>query len=452
MTNRVLIVDDDQALCETLEAGLLRRDLAVTWRTSADEALALLDHGDFDVVVTDLHMGQLDGIAFCERVVARRPDIPVVVLTAFGSFDTAVAAIRAGAYDFISKPVQLDVLGIALRRAAQHKALREEVKRLRSAVSASPASELIGTSSAMRAVQDVIARVADSDASVLITGESGTGKEVVARALHTTSRRQEGPFVAINCAAMPEPLLESELFGHARGAFTDAKEARVGLFARASRGTIFLDEIGDMPLGLQPKLLRVLQERTVRPLGSTNEVPIDVRVVAATNRDLESAIEERRFREDLYFRLNVIHIELPPLRARAGDILLLTAHLLNKTAEREKKSIVGVSPAAAEKLVAYSWPGNVRELQNCIEHAVALARYDQITPEDLPDKIRSYKSSHVLVAADDPSELVPMEEVERRYILRVLEAVGGNKTAAARVLGIERKTLYRKLERYGHTD
>jgi two-component system, NtrC family, response regulator AtoC len=450
MTNRVLIVDDDQALCETLEAGLVRRELEVTWRTSGDQALALLDEGDFDVIVTDLRMGQLDGIAFCERVVERRPDIPVIVLTAFGSFDTAVAAIRAGAYDFISKPVQIDVLGIALRRAAQHKALREEVKRLRSAATALPSSELLGTSSAMRAVKDVIARVADSDASVLITGESGTGKEVVARLLHASSRRHDHPFVAINCAAMPEALLESELFGHARGAFTDAKEAHVGLFARASRGTLFLDEIGDMPLGLQPKLLRVLQERTVRPLGATNEIPVDVRVVAATNRDLESAVEERRFREDLYFRLNVIHVALPPLRARAGDILLLTQHLLQKTAGREKKNILGVSPAAAEKLVAYSWPGNVRELQNCIEHAVALARYDQITPEDLPEKIRSYKSSHVLVASDDPSELVPMEEVERRYILRVLEAVGGNKTAAARVLGIERKTLYRKLERYGH--
>jgi DNA-binding NtrC family response regulator len=451
MTNRVLIVDDDQALCETLEAGLVRRELAVTWRTSGDDGLALLDQGDFDVVVTDLNMGQLDGIAFCERVVARRPDIPVVVLTAFGTFDTAVAAIRAGAYDFISKPVQLDVLGIALRRAAQHKALREEVKRLRSAAGAPHSSELIGTSSAIRGVQDVIARVADSDASVLVTGESGTGKEVVARVLHSSSRRREGPFVAVNCAAMPEHLLESELFGHARGAFTDAKEAHVGLFARASHGSIFLDEIGDMPLGLQPKLLRVLQERTVRPLGANQEVPIDVRVIAATNRDLESAIEERRFREDLFFRLNVIHVELPPLRARGGDVLLLAQHLLQKTADRENKKIVGVSPAAADKLVAYSWPGNVRELQNCIEHAVALARYDQIMPEDLPDKIRSYKSSHVLVAGDDPSELVPMEEVERRYILRVLEAVGGNKTAAARVLGIERKTLYRKLDRYNQT-
>jgi two-component system response regulator HydG len=223
----------------------------------------------------------------------------------------------------------------------------------------------------------------------------------------------------------------------------------VGLFGRATHGTIFLDEIGDMPVGLQPKLLRVLQERTVRPLGSSNEVPIDVRVIAATNRDLESAIEERRFREDLYFRLNVIHIDLPPLRARGGDVLLLAQHLLVKTAEREKKNILGVSPAAAERLVSYAWPGNVRELQNCIEHAVALARYEQITPEDLPEKIRSYKSSHILIAADNPSELVPMEEVERRYILRVLEAVAGNKTAAARILGIERKTLYRKLERYG---
>jgi two-component system response regulator HydG len=452
MTNRVLLVDDDRALCETLEAGLVRRELAVTWCTSGDEALARIDEGDFDVIVTDLHMGQLDGLAFCERVVARRPDVPVVVLTAFGSFDTAVAAIRAGAYDFISKPVQIDVLAIALRRATQHRALRDEVKRLRSAVTGLPTNELIGTSSAIRAVQDRIARVADSDASVLITGESGTGKEVVARLLHTASRRHEGPFVAINCAAMPEPLLESELFGHARGAFTDAKEARVGLFARAARGTLFLDEIGDMPLGLQPKLLRVLQERTVRPLGTSAEIPVDVRVVAATNRDLESAIEERHFREDLYFRLNVIHIELPPLRARGGDILLLAQRFLQKTAEREKKNVVGLSPAAAERLLAYAWPGNVRELQNCIEHAVALARYDQITAEDIPEKIRSYKSSHVLVVSDNPSELVPMEVVERRYILRVLEAAAGNKTAAARILGIERKTLYRKLERYGHTD
>src|SRR5580698_606952 len=272
MTNRVLLVDDDRALCETLEAGLVRRDLSVTWCTSGDEALSLLDQGDFEVIVTDLHMGRLDGIGLCQCVVQRRPDVPVGVLSAFGLFDTAVAAIRAGAYDFISKPVEIDVLAIALRRAAQHKALGEEVKRLRSAAARPPSSDRIGTGSAIRAVQDLISRVADSEASVLITGESGTGKEVVARALHTTSRRHNAPFVAINCAAMPEALLESELFGHARGAFTDAKEARVGLLVRASHGTLFLDEIGDMPLGLQPKLLRVLQERTVRPLGSSHEV------------------------------------------------------------------------------------------------------------------------------------------------------------------------------------
>jgi two-component system response regulator HydG len=248
---------------------------------------------------------------------------------------------------------------------------------------------------------------------------------------------------------MPETLLENELFGHARGAFTDAREARSGLFVQARGGTLFLDEVGDMPLTLQPKILRVLQERTVRPLGSSAEVPVDVRVVAATNRDLEGAIEERRFREDLYFRLNVINVPLPPLRSRAGDVLPLAQHYLSVYASRASKAMKGIAPAAAEKLSAYAWPGNVRELQNCIERAVALARFDEVVVDDLPEKIRSYRSSHVLVAADDPAELVPMEEVERRYVARVLEAVAGNKAAAARILGIERKTLYRKLERWG---
>jgi two-component system response regulator HydG len=248
---------------------------------------------------------------------------------------------------------------------------------------------------------------------------------------------------------MPEALLESELFGHTRGAFTDAKDARPGLFSEARRGTLFLDEIGDMPLGLQPKLLRAIQERTIRPVGASAEVPIDVRFLAASNRDLESAVEDKRFRDDLYFRINVIKIDLPPLRARAGDVLLLAQHFIARLSAREDKKIKGLSPAAAERLLAYNWPGNVRELQNCIERAVALTRYDEIAVDDLPDKIRAYKSSHIVVAADDPSELVPMEEVERRYILRVLDAVAGNKTAAARILGYERKTLYRKLERYG---
>jgi two-component system response regulator HydG len=299
----------------------------------------------------------------------------------------------------------------------------------------------------MQAAYDLIERVAAVDANVLVTGESGTGKEVVARTIHDRSHRRGGPFVAINCAAMPEALLESELFGHTKGAYTDARTAEPGLFSRASRGTIFLDEIGDMPLGLQPKLLRVLQERTIRPVGGRDEVPVDVRVVVATNRDLESAIEDGRFREDLYYRINVVHIPLPPLRARAGDILPLAQHFLSHFAARATKSVAGIAPAAAEKLVAYSWPGNVRELQNCMERAVALTRFDQIGVDDLPDKIRDYRRSHVLVSSDDPSELVPLEEVERRYIGRVMEAVGGNKTAAARILGIERKRLYRMLDR-----
>jgi DNA-binding NtrC family response regulator len=447
---RVLLVDDDLDLCKTLEVGLSRRDFQVSFRTSEREALALLDAEDFDVVLTDLTMKEIGGIELCRAVLERRSDIPVVVLTAFGSFDAAFGAIRAGAYDFISKPVQLDVLAVALGRAASHRALREEVKRLRSEASNHARFEaLLGSSPAMNEVKDRLERIKDSEATVIITGESGTGKEVVARLLHAGSRRHAGPFVGINCAAMPEPLLESELFGHVRGAFTDAKEARPGLFAQAKHGTLFLDEVGDMPLGLQPKLLRVLQERTVRPVGGNSEVPTDVRVVAATNRDLESMVEAKRFREDLYFRLNVIHLPLPPLRARVGDILPLAQRFLTTVATRDRKNITGIAPEAASRLVHYPWPGNVRELQNCIEHGVALARYDLMSVDDLPDKIREYRSSHILLAADNPSELVPMEEVEHRYILRVLEAVQGNKTAAARILGIERKTLYRKLERFG---
>jgi two-component system response regulator HydG len=283
----------------------------------------------------------------------------------------------------------------------------------------------------------------------LITGESGTGKEVVARALHRSGRRKDGPLVAVNCAAMPEPLLESELFGHTKGAFTDARTPRVGLFAQADGGTLFLDEIGDMPIGLQPKLLRALEERKVRPVGSSTEIAVDVRLVCATNRDLETAIEERRFREDLFFRINVIHVELPALRSRGGDVLLLAQHFVREYAARFEKKVGGITPQAAERLQTYAWPGNVRELRNCIERAVALTRYEDLTVDDLPEKIRDYRASHIVVAANDPSELVPLEEVEKRYVLRVLEAVGGNKALAARILKVDRRTLYRKLEVYG---
>jgi two-component system response regulator HydG len=283
---------------------------------------------------------------------------------------------------------------------------------------------------------------------VLVTGESGTGKELAARALHAHGRRRAGPFVAINCAALPEALLESELFGHAKGAFTDAREKRVGLFQQASGGTLFLDEIGEMPLTIQAKVLRALETRQVRPLGAQSEVAFDARIVAATNRDLESEVEEARFREDLLYRLNVIQIEMPSLRARGGDILLLAQAFLERFAAKSGKNVERLSSAVGEKLLAYAWPGNVRELQNCIERAVALARYEEITVEDLPPRIRDYRRSHVLLASDDPSELVSMDEVERRYALRVIEATGGNKNRAARILGWDRKTLYRHLARW----
>ena len=447
--SRVLLVDDDFSLTETLRIGLGRRGFTVGAAGSAAEALAALETDDFDVVVTDLNMKGGTGIDLCTSIAARHRDLPTIVLTAFGNYETAVAAIRAGAYDFISKPVQLDVLGIAIERAAQHRTLHQEVKRLRSAQSDRAAnSDFIGASPALEKVRDLIERVAGSDASVLITGESGSGKEVVARSLHRQSRRGDKPFMAINCAAMPEALLESELFGHARGAFTDARQAHSGLLAEAHGGTVFLDEIGDMPLGLQPKLLRVVQERTVRPLGSTTEVAIDVRFIAATNLDIESAVEERRFREDLFFRLNVIRLELPPLRARPADILPLAQHFMQRFAATAGKQIDAISPAVAERLLTYPWPGNVRELQNCIERGVALARFTELGIDDLPERIRLHKNSDVVVAGSDPSELLRMEEIERRYILHVLNAVQGNKTAAARILGIERKTLYRKLEQF----
>jgi two-component system, NtrC family, response regulator AtoC len=450
VSGRVLIVDDDQNLCEMLTATLGRRGFEAEWALDGQSAFARVRSGDYDVVVADLNMRGMTGIALCERIVAERPDLPVVVITAFGSLDTAIAAIRAGAYDFITKPFDNAAIALALERAVQHRALRREVRRLREEVrSIGRFGDLIGESPAMREVTELLGRIAETDTPVLITGESGTGKEIVARALHARGARAEGPFVPVNCAAIPENLIESELFGHTRGAFTDAKASRQGLFQQAHGGTLFLDEVGEIPIALQAKLLRVLQERRVRAVGSDHETPFDARIIAATNRDLEQAVEDKRFREDLYYRLNVIRVELPPLRARGADVLLLAQHFLDGFARRMNKAVVGISPPAAEKIAAYAWPGNVRELQNCVERAVALTHFDRIAVEDLPDTVRSYRRSHVLVAADDPQELVTMDEVERRYVLRVLEATGGNKKAAAKVLGFDRRTLYRKLERWG---
>jgi two-component system, NtrC family, response regulator AtoC len=446
----ILVVDDERDMCELLEVGLRKRGYQVTWRTDGEDAFALMDTHDFDAIITDLNMKKMGGIDLCTRIVANRPDMPVIVLTAFGSLETAVAAMRAGAYDFVTKPVELDALAMSLRRALDTRALKAEVRRLRQVVAETRRfDEMIGASGAMQKVFALIDQVAETDATVLITGESGTGKEMVARALHKRSKRAGGPFIAINCAAMPEQLLESELFGHAKGAFTDAKASRPGLFVQANGGTLFLDEVGEMSLTLQPKLLRALQERHVRPVGGEAEIDFDVRLVAATNRDLEEMVENKLFREDLFYRINVIHVPLPPLRARGADVLVLAQHFIQHYATVFDKKVAGLSAAAAERINAYAWPGNVRELQNCVERAVALARFDQVAVEDLPEKIRAYQKSHVVVATDDPTDLVPLEEVEKRYILRVLEAHGGNRTEAAKTLGLDRKTLYRKLLRWG---
>jgi two-component system response regulator HydG len=448
MQRRLLIIDDDRSMCEVLESELRRREFDVVWFTSPDQALQKIGDEDFGLVITDLNMQGMSGVEACQKIVASREDVPVIVITAFGSMESAVAAIRAGAYDFITKPFDMDELALTIERALRHRALREEVKRLRRAVDASNKfDDMVGTSAPMRKMYELVTRVAETDTTCLITGESGTGKELVARGIHVRSLRKDGPFVAINCAAMPEPLLESELFGHVKGAFTDARSTRQGLFIKASRGTLFLDEIGEMPAGMQAKLLRALQERTVRPVGGDQELPFDARIIAATNRDLETEVEERRFREDLFYRINVVRIQVPALRARGNDVLMLAQHFLERYAVQSRRGVVGMSSAAADKLMTYPWPGNVRELQNCIERAVALAQFDKIGVDDLPEKIRDYRTTRISVESNDPAELLPMEEVERRYIQRVLEAVGGNKTLAAQVLGFDRRTLYRKLER-----
>jgi DNA-binding NtrC family response regulator len=449
MTPKVLVVDDEQDMCDVLQSVLERKGYAVSSVTSAFSALDLVGREDFAVVLTDLGMAEMNGLALCERILGVRPDMPVIVVTGQANMESAISCLRAGAYDFVTKPVAPEILAHSVARALEHRQMHDELKRLRS-LRADKARhvDLVGASAAMRRMYELIARVAESDASVLIQGETGTGKELVARAIHASSRRKAGPFVALSCAAVPPALLESELFGHARGAFTDAKSQRTGLFRQAHGGTLLLDEIGELPLEMQPKLLRALQERAVRPVGADTEVPFDVRVISATNRDLEYDVFHKRFREDLFYRINVVKIDLPPLRDRGGDAVLLARHFLGRFGAAAEKGTLELSASAAEKILAYKWPGNVRELENCMERAVAFARFDQVTIEDLPEKIRAYRADRFVVSADDPTEVLTIEELERRYIFRVLSLVGGNKSQAAQMLGLDRRTLYRKLERY----
>jgi len=438
----VFFVDDEREMVDLVALGLKKRGFTMVTFSNGADAVAAIPHHDVDVIVTDLNMKGMTGLELCQHVVADRPDIPVLVLTAFGSFETAVGAIRAGAYDFVTKPVEIEALAIAVRRAAEHRSLRGEVRRLREVVANTRGrGDLIGASPAMQRVFELIDQVSTTDATVLITGESGTGKEVVAREIHNRSKRAAGPFVAVNCAAVPEQLLETELFG---------QNSRQGLFQQAHGGTLFLDEIGEIALAVQPKLLRALQERKVRPVGGDADVPIDVRLVAATNHHLEEMVEDKRFREDLYYRIHVIHIPLPPLRARGGDILLIAQHFLKHQAAVIDKKVIGLSSAAAERMMTYDWPGNVRELANALERAVALARFEEIQVEDLPDKIREKRRPGL--SGTELPELLTLEEVERRHVMRVLEACNRNRTDAAKLLGLDRKTLYRKLLRWGFSD
>ena len=335
MNGRIMIVDDERSMCELLETDLKLRGHDVIWFNAASDALAALRETDVDVVLTDVRMPGVSGLQLCQELSSTRPTVPVIVMTAFGSMETAVAALRSGAYDFITKPVEMDLLAVSLQRAIDHHRLQDRVRRLSETVDhAKHFGDIIGDSPAMQVIYSQLTQLADTDSSVLLTGESGTGKELVARSIHRRGRRNAGPFVAINCAALPETLLESELFGHAKGAFTDARvERRRDFFVQAEGGTLFLDEIGELPLSMQIKLLRALEQRTVRPVGSEREIPFDARIHGATNRDLEAAINDNLFREDLYYRINVIQLELPPLRARGGDILVIAQHFLSDFGE-----------------------------------------------------------------------------------------------------------------------
>ncbi len=448
LPGRILVIDDDQALCDLLEEDLSRRGHHVWTALKVADARELLHRQEIDIVLTDLNMPGTSGIEFCGELHSNRPDLPVVIMTAFGSLETAIAALRAGAYDFVTKPVDLDLLNISLKRALQHRHLQEKVRLLKEQVRRQqPDDELLGESPGLLNVKQQITRIADFDTSVLISGESGTGKELVARSLHRQSKRHEGPFVAINCAALPENLLESELFGHVRGAFTDAREARKGLFVEASGGTLLLDEIAELPLALQPKLLRVLEDHKVRPIGGSSEIDCDVRVLAASHRNLEERVATGRFRSDLFYRLNVIQLELPPLRDRGNDILLLAFKFIQQLSQRFNKSVVGLAQPAAACLLAYPWPGNVRELRNVIERALALTLHDQLTIEDFPEQVGHPKGRAPLpTSLVDKGNIVTLDEMERRYIHQVLEQLDDNRTLASRLLGIDRKTLYRKLK------
>jgi DNA-binding NtrC family response regulator len=443
--HRILVVDDVVEMCRIVSDILKEERYSVVAVHDSLEAAKLLCKEEFDVMVTDLKMKGLKGLDLLEEANKVAPLTPVIIITAFGTIESAIKAMKMGAYDYITKPFKMDELILAVRKALENRFLKKEVVRLRKEVeSRYDFHQLVGKSPLMQKIYDLIEKISHSVSNVLISGESGTGKELVAKAVHYNGLRKEGPFIAVNCAAIPETLLESELFGYKKGAFTDARSDKRGLLFEANEGTLFLDEITEMPTTLQAKLLRVIEERKVRPLGDTTSYPIDVRIISTTNRDIGKQIREGRFREDLYYRLKVIDIELPPLRDRKEDIPLIIQHFITKFNKNLKKNVSGISEQALKLLFNYAWPGNVRELENIIERAITLTQGEVISLEDLPTPMAHEEDKDSTGKA--LREKYTVDQLEKEYIKKVLIEAGGNKSKAAQILGLNRKTLYRKLQ------
>ena len=443
----ILVADDDATHREVLRTLLEEWGYAVREAVDGEHAVALCRKQPFDLVLMDVRMPKKSGLEALKEIKVHNPAVPVLIMTAFSEVAAAVEAIKSGAYDYLTKPLDFEKLKVVLRNVFAHVGLiRENATLSRSLAATEAQTGMVGRSESMRALWEMVRTIAPTDATVLITGESGTGKELVAKAVHAASRRARGPFVAVNCAALTESLLASELFGHEKGAFTGADKNHEGHFLKADGGTIFLDEIGEMPLSMQVKLLRVIQEREVLSVGGNKAVPVDVRIIAATNRDLAKEVAAGTFRQDLYYRLNVVTLALPPLRERADDIPLLAQHFMARFADKNNKNIKGFTPGAMDRLVRYAWPGNVRELENVIERASILLLGEHISERELPERFAASQGDALTDALT--TDCPTLEDVERAVILKTLKRFGGNKTEAAKALGITRKTLHAKLSKY----
>lgn len=444
----VLVVDDDRAMCQLLVDLLRDEGYSVDVAHDGESAIERQRTSRCDLIITDLMMPKMKGIELIHRLREIDGVAPVLLITAFGSIESAVEAMRAGAFHYVTKPFHNDEILIQIKRALDQNKLQRELRRLRTEVQARQRFQhIIGQSAAMQKVFETVAQVSDLTANVLIEGESGTGKEMIARAIHSNGSRANGPFLPVNCAAIPENLLESELFGYVRGAFTDARKDRRGLFQEASGGILFLDEISEMPLTLQAKLLRVLEDKEVRPLGANHAAKVDARVLSASNQNLEQLVQAGRFRQDLFYRLNVIRIELPPLRRRREDIPLLVQFFIDKFARAADRRLESIESEALAALKSHTWPGNIRELEHTIERAVLLGKGGAIRVDDLPAQVTA-RAESTFVLDHAVARQLTLHDLEREYIGRVLQNAQGNKTEAARILGVDRTTLYRKLEEY----